>query len=232
MINANFRRNSSVQVKPYPYHLDQNNAVDIFRQYDIIIDCSDNPATRYLVSDVCVVLDKPLVSASAIGVEGTLSVFCAEGPCYRCMFPNPPPPEASPTCGESGIIGPVVGVLGCLQALQTIKIICGHFDKHAPRYMTIFSAMEEKPWRTIKMRGKSPTCVACRLEEGFNLETISHTDYVQFCGMRSYPNVSHSVSAKRLKEDWNKACIIDVREPTEFNICHIDSSISKHTSEK
>lgn len=120
------RLNPRTEVVPYRLQLSSKNAMDIIQDYDVILDATDNVVTRYLLNDACVLAGKPLVSGSALQLEGQLTVYnYNNGPCYRCIFPTPPPPEAVTNCGDGGVIGAVTGVIGALQALEAIKIILG-----------------------------------------------------------------------------------------------------------
>lgn len=124
--DALHRLNSKSEIIPYRLQLNSKNAMDIIKSYDIVLDATDNVVTRYLLNDSCVLSGKPLVSGSALQLEGQLTVYNYKGgPCYRCIFPSPPPPEAVTNCGDGGVIGAVTGVIGALQALEAIKIILG-----------------------------------------------------------------------------------------------------------
>ena len=177
-------------------------ALQILEKYDVVLDCTDNPATRYLISDACVLLGKPLVSASALRTDGQLSVLNypsappgsttvavkastinenppptelpAGGPCYRCIWPTPPPPTAVQTCGEGGILGPVVGVMGVLQALETIKILSSPPPTTpAPASMLLFTAHPVLSFRSIRLRTRRANCAACSAMATVNRDSLT-----------------------------------------------------------
>jgi adenylyltransferase/sulfurtransferase len=176
------------------------NARGLLNPYDLILDCTDNPATRYLLSDTAVLLGKPLISGAAQRFDGQLCTYNLgpEGPCYRCLFPKPPSTGATPTCEETGIVGAVTGVIGSLQALEAIKIIVGLQGKKTcslairvrrvdercedgPPSMLVYSALGTPPFRSIKLRKRRASCPACGTE-GQKVGKIEGIDYVQFCG--------------------------------------------------
>ena len=179
--------------------LTSQNALDLLGYYDILLDCTDNAPTRYLLSDVAVVLRKPLVSGAAQKYEGQLVVYNlgSDGPCYRCLFPKPPVPEVAGTCEETGILGAVTGIIGNLQALETIKLITGlQGDIKSERFncdslltpktetkpsMLLYSALSYPPFRFVKLRSRKKDCVTCGNQD-FDLRSITETDYIQTCG--------------------------------------------------
>ena len=199
-----------------------------------MLDCTDHPTSRYLVSDVCVVLGKPLISASAFQTSGQLIVLNnppGQGPCYRCVFPKPPPPESVVGCGEGGILGPVVGVMGVLQALEAIKTITQE-DK-GQQMMLLFSGMSDTPFRSVKMRGKRGDCFACSEAAELTLETLkSSIDYVQFCGVAAPVSLlgpEERISAEEYekhKKSRGESVLMDVREKEHFDMCNIEGSIN------
>lgn len=195
------RINSRTQVDAITEALTPSNALALLEPYDIILDCTDNAPTRYLLSDTAVTLKKPLVSGAAQKYDGQLCVYNmgADGPCYRCLFPRPTAPELSGGCEEVGVLGVVTGIIGNLQALETIKILTGLHGKFRGRTsawglvilsfslsggkpsLLIFSALSTPPFRSIKLRSRRPTCPACG-DAGERIGEISETDYVAFCG--------------------------------------------------
>lgn len=216
-----------------------------------MLDCTDNPASRYLISDVCVLLSKPLVSASALRTDGQLIVLNspplppgneAGGPCYRCVFPKPPPAESVVSCGDGGILGPVVGVMGVLQAVEAIKIIVeGKLApspeiqeglKATPTSMLLFSALSPQPFRSVRLRSRRPGCFACSKDSGLSLEGLQSgsLDYVLFCGLASSANVltpeERIEAAEYAKIREREHLLLDVREKVQFDICHLDGSIN------
>uniref|UniRef100_A0A8D0EKL1 Molybdenum cofactor synthesis 3 n=1 Tax=Strix occidentalis caurina TaxID=311401 RepID=A0A8D0EKL1_STROC len=152
--------NSTVQYVPYCGALSPRTALELVRQYDVIADCSDNVPTRYLVNDACVLAGKPLVSGSALRLEGQLVVYNYQGgPCYRCLFPKPPPPETVTNCADGGVLGVVPGIMGCIQALEVLKIASGMGSSFS-QFMLMFDAHEGR-FRNIKLRPKKPDCAVC-----------------------------------------------------------------------
>ncbi|ROT41110.1 ThiF family protein [Sodiomyces alkalinus F11] len=196
--------NPTVTYHAHNTRLTPENAESIVSKYDLVLDCTDHPAIRYLVSDICVLLRKPLVSASALKTDGQLMVLNypasavgdeSGGPCYRCVFPRPPPPESVVSCGEGGILGPVVGVMGVLQALEAIKVVTsGAVDPSPPATpvpasskpsMLLFSGTAAPPFRSFSMRPRKKGCVACSADATLTLEGLrtGAFDYAQFCGV-------------------------------------------------
>ena len=162
--------NSEVEVVRYERVVDSSNALAIIASHDVVVDCSDNVATRYLLSDACVMLDRPLVSGSALRWEGQLTVYNYRGgPTYRCLYPQPPAPDTVTNCSDGGVLGAVVGVIGSLQALETIKILAGPGPSFSG-VMMVYDGLEGRV-RNIKLRGR-------REDSG----VTSLVDYVQFCG--------------------------------------------------
>ncbi|KAF9046269.1 hypothetical protein BJ165DRAFT_1139329 [Panaeolus papilionaceus] len=225
--------NPTVEVDCITESIHSQNAVKLLQDYDIILDCTDNAPTRYLLSDTSVALGKPLVSGAAQMFHGQLCTYnlAQNTQCYRCMFPKPPSPTATGTCDELGVLGAVTGVIGNLQALETIKIITGLHDNE--QRLLIFSALSSSPFRSMKLGPKKATCPACGVD-GLKVGQISETDYVQFCGGPRPDwesrgliegNAGSRVSVKEfhdiLEEKADKIKVIDVRPPTEFGICQL-----------
>ncbi|KAL7924409.1 hypothetical protein ACQKWADRAFT_286658 [Trichoderma austrokoningii] len=236
--------NPAVTYNAHATHLTPQNAEEIVSQYDIVLDCTDHPTSRYLISDICVLLSKPLVSASAFQTSGQLIVLNnppGKGPCYRCVFPKPPPPDSVVGCGEGGIVGPVVGVMGVLQALEAIKLIVrgdhlktGNDDDVKQVGLLLFSAMADVPFRTVRMRGKRKDCFACS-GDGAALtlnELKTSMDYVQFCGVNQpvkllQPEERISVAEyQRISREQRNHLLLDVREKEHFGVCNIKGSIN------
>jgi sulfur-carrier protein adenylyltransferase/sulfurtransferase len=217
--------NPNVEVEAFETRLTSENALDIFREYDIIADGTDNFPTRYLVNDACVLLGKPNVYGSIFRFEGQATVFYAEqGPCYRCLYPEPPPPGLVPSCAEGGVLGVLPGIVGCIQALETIKLILGKGDSLIGRLL-LFDALGMK-FRELKLH-KNPECPICGTHR-----TITHLiDYEQFCGIRGEEHVPDSdvpeitaVELKQMMDEQKPFVLVDVREPHEFQICRIPGS--------
>jgi adenylyltransferase/sulfurtransferase len=213
--------NPNVHVEPYPTRLTSANALEIARGYDLIIDGTDNFATRYLVNDTSVLLGIPNVYGSVYRFEGQASVFGAhDGPCYRCLFREPPPPELVPSCAEGGVLGVVPGLVGTIQATEAIKMLLGLGDTLVGRLLTIDTLT--MAFRTIEIR-KDPECPACGTHE---IKAL--IDYDEFCGTAAHaPPTGVRVSeiqpahlAERLAHG-DEIDVIDVREPFEWEIGHI-----------
>ncbi len=218
--------NPNVEVIPFETRLSSENALDIFREFDIVADGTDNFPTRYLVNDACVLLGKPNVYGSIFRFEGQASVFYAEeGPCYRCLYPEPPPPGLVPSCAEGGVLGVLPGIVGSLQALETIKLILGKGKPLIGRLL-LFDALEMK-FRELKLR-KNPACPIC----GDHPTITALIDYEEFCGIRGeehepatrVPEIT-PIELKRLMDSGQSPVLVDVREPHEFQICRIPGSI-------
>uniref|UniRef100_A0A8W7PPE1 THIF-type NAD/FAD binding fold domain-containing protein n=1 Tax=Anopheles coluzzii TaxID=1518534 RepID=A0A8W7PPE1_ANOCL len=149
--------NSQIEIETHHAQLTSENALALLEPYDVVVDATDNVATRYLLNDACVLLRKPLVSGSALQLEGQLTVYNYRGgPCYRCLFPTPPPPESVTNCGDGGVLGAITGVIGALQALETIKIILSNEGVLAGRLL-LFDG-QQSAFRNLKLRPKKPTC--------------------------------------------------------------------------
>ncbi len=217
--------NPNVEVIPYETRLTSENALDIFRDYDIVADGTDNFPTRYLVNDACVLLGKPNVYGSIFRFEGQASVFHApEGPCYRCVYPEPPPPGLVPSCAEGGVLGVLPGIIGSLQALETIKLILGKGEPMIGRLL-LFDALHMK-FRELKLR-KNPDCPVC----GKNPTITKLIDYEEFCGIRGeeyYPETDvpeiSATEVKKLMDENKPFVLVDVREAHEHEICNIPSA--------
>ncbi|XP_043932101.1 adenylyltransferase and sulfurtransferase MOCS3 isoform X2 [Protopterus annectens] len=207
--------NSRVECIPYHMQLNHKNASHLIKQYDIVADCSDNVPTRYLVNDVCVLRKKPLVSASALRMEGQLTVYnyCG-GPCYRCLYPKPPPPETVTNCADGGVLGVVPGIMGCLQALEVLKIASG-MGSLLRQQMLIFDALETR-FHKIKLRPKQPRCEVC----GECPSVKELVDYELFCG-----STATDKEYKRILDDGLPHVLVDVRPPVEVDICSLPQSV-------
>ncbi|WP_202214140.1 molybdopterin-synthase adenylyltransferase MoeB [Methylacidimicrobium sp. AP8] len=212
--------NPNVEVVPYPTALRSENALEILRDYDVIVDGTDNFPTRYLVNDACVLLGKPNVYGSIFRFEGQATVFWAEkGPCYRCLYPEPPDPGMVPSCAEGGVLGVLPGLIGIVQAIETVKLILGLGDPLIGRLL-LFEALGME-FREFRLR-KDPACPICGAERTIR-ELI---DYEAFCGMTA-PAVSEGLpelSVQELKRRLDQMAdfdLIDVREPHEQQIARI-----------
>jgi adenylyltransferase/sulfurtransferase len=216
--------NPFVEIKRFDTYLSSQNALEIFAGFDIIADGTDNFATRYLVNDACVLSRKPNVYASIFRFEGQASIFATKaGPCYRCLYPEPPPPGLVPSCAEGGVLGVLPGLLGVIQATEVIKLILGVGEPLMGRLLLV-DALAMR-FRELRVR-KNPECPVC----GANPTVKELIDYNQFCGIRGeeseastsikVPEIQPEELKRRLdaKED---IFVLDVREPHEYQICNI-----------
>jgi len=214
--------NPLVNVVLHEERLDSDNAMQIFAPYDLIVDGTDNFATRYLVNDACVLLGKPYVWGSIYRFDGQASVFWAEhGPCYRCLYPEPPPPGMVPSCAEGGVLGVLCASIGSIQVTEAIKLITGIGEPLAGRLM-IYDALE-MTYRTVRVR-KDPECPVC----GKNPTITELIDYEEFCGTVSEDAqkaaAGSTITATELKQMLDRdenIFLIDVREPNEYEIVSI-----------
>ncbi|RVE47171.1 hypothetical protein evm_008139 [Chilo suppressalis] len=244
--------NSHIKVTPYNVQLDSSNAVDIASGYDVVLDCTDNVPTRYLLNDLCVMTGLPLISGSALKMEGQLTIYgyradrnCNEknasyrGPCYRCIFPTPPPPQAVGSCSANGVAGPVPGVIGTLQALEAIKMIVGlTHEKMLIERMLLFDG-EDMTFKIVNLRGQNQQCAVCS-------QTPSITrliDYEAFCKSQAKEKdldlhilpPANRISATQLSECMKppadsdrvqRHLLVDVRSEQEFNMCRIEGAVN------
>jgi sulfur-carrier protein adenylyltransferase/sulfurtransferase len=218
--------NPNIEIEMFETRLSSDNALDIFRGYDIVADGTDNFPTRYLVNDACVLLGKPNAYASIFRFEGQASIFYAEqGPCYRCLYPEPPPPGLVPSCAEGGVLGVLPGIMGCIQAMETIKLILKVGEPLIGRLL-LFDALSMK-FRELKLR-KNPDCPIC----GPNRTITRLIDYEQFCGIRGeehtpvqtgIPEITPAEVKKKM-DAHEPFVLIDVREPHEYQIARIPGS--------
>jgi sulfur-carrier protein adenylyltransferase/sulfurtransferase len=203
--------------------LTSENAIDIIREYDIVVDGTDNFPTRYLVNDACVLLGKPNVYGSIFRFEGQASLFYAkDGPCYRCIYSEPPPPGLVPSCAEGGVLGVLPGIIGSIQALETIKWIIGAGNSLLGRLL-LFDALKLR-FRELKLR-KDPGCPIC----GDNRTIHELIDYEAFCGIGAEPAYEGpEITVEDLQSELGKKgsdlVLVDVREPHEWEIAHIEGA--------
>jgi sulfur-carrier protein adenylyltransferase/sulfurtransferase len=215
--------NPFLNIRKFETRLSSENALDIFRDFDIIADGTDNFPTRYLVNDACVLTGKPNVYGSIFRFEGQASVFATEeGPCYRCLYPEPPPPGLVPSCAEGGVLGILPGLVGVIQATETIKLILGQGDPLIGRLLLV-DALGMK-FRELKLR-KNPDCPAC----GKHPSITKLIDYNEFCGIRGEEKLVEvgvpEIPVEELKRRLDKGediFVLDVREPHEYQICNIN----------
>ncbi len=224
--------NPFVRVSTFPETLTNATALSILTDFDMVIDCTDNFPTRYLVNDACVLLGKPYIYGSIFRFEGQVSVFWAkQGPCYRCLFPEPPPPGMVPSCAEAGVLGILPGVIGTLQATEAIKLICGLGEALTGRLM-LYDALEAR-FQEVKLR-KDPKCPICGSAP--SITELGNYDYAGFCGV---PQVNSAptalgpmpeITAVELKAridaglETTRTILLDVREPNEWAIASIPGS--------
>jgi molybdopterin/thiamine biosynthesis adenylyltransferase/rhodanese-related sulfurtransferase/molybdopterin converting factor small subunit len=216
--------NPHIKLVPHNTRLDSSNALDLFKDYDLVVDGTDNFPTRYLVNDACVLLGKPNVYGSIFRFEGQVSVFWgAKGPCYRCLFPEPPPPGLVPSCAEGGVLGVLPGIIGSLQANEVIKLIAGAGDPLIGRLL-LFDALKLK-FRELKLR-KNPDCPICS-EHPTQRELI---DYEQFCGIDPQADAveaAFEISTPELKswlDEGRDVTVLDVRNLPEWEIGRIEGA--------
>ena len=216
-----------MQVDTYETPLTSENALGLFKDYDVILDGTDNFPTRYLVNDACVLTGKPNAYGSIFRFEGQASVFATkDGPCYRCLYPEPPPPGLVPSCAEGGVLGVLPGIIGVIQATETIKLITGIGEPLIGRFL-IYDALKMR-FRELKLR-KDPECPVC----GTNPTVTKLIDYEQFCGIRPEPQQAQATGAavndweitpvelKKKLDAGETPFILDVREPNEYQINRI-----------
>ena len=222
--------NPEVHVELHETALSSSNALELLAPYDVIIDGTDNFPTRYLVNDACVILGKPNVYGSIFRFEGQASVFgTPEGPCYRCLYPEPPPPGLVPSCAEGGVLGVLPGIIGTIQATEAIKLIIGAGDPLIGRFL-LFDALRMH-FRELKLR-KDPECPVC----GTHPTVRELIDYEQFCGVApashaaagdAWAAADFDTTVEELKQRIDRredVFILDVREPQEYQICRIPGS--------
>ncbi len=219
--------NPDIRIDTYETQLTSANALELFKDYDIIVDGTDNFPTRYLVNDACVITGKPNVYGSIFRFEGQITVFgYPGGPCYRCLYPEPPPPGLVPSCAEGGVLGVLPGIVGTIQAAETLKLIIGKGEPLIGRLL-LFDALAMK-FRELKLR-KNPDCPVC----GTHPTVTKLIDYAEFCGVRgeeaptTVTNVPE-ITAPELKARLDKGddiYVLDVREPHEYQICNINGHL-------
>jgi sulfur-carrier protein adenylyltransferase/sulfurtransferase len=210
--------NPYVRVETFNDRLSSRNAMALLEPYDIVIDGTDNFATRYLVNDACVLQGKPNVYGSVYRFDGQVSVFDARrGPCYRCLYPDPPPPHLVPSCAEGGVLGVLPGVIGTLQATEVIKLLTGIGEPLVGRLL-LFDALAMS-FRTMKLK-KDEKCRICSAEP----QIRQLIDYEEFCNPVNDLNITPAQLAQRLAGAADNLVLIDVREPVEWNAGHLEEA--------
>jgi sulfur-carrier protein adenylyltransferase/sulfurtransferase len=214
--------NPNITVVTHGVRLDSRNAMKIIREYDVVLDATDNVPSRYLINDACVLQDKPDVYAGVIGFNGQASVFHASrGPCYRCLFSQPPPADSVKSCGEAGVLNVMPGIMGTIQANQALGILLG---KGAPLVgrLLVFNGLDNT-FDEVRFR-KNSSCAVC----GTNPTITELIDYEEFCGTKQKEsNDEFDITAMQLKsaiDAGRKLVLLDVREPFEYALCHLESS--------
>jgi adenylyltransferase/sulfurtransferase len=214
--------NPDVEVRTYPVHLRSENALEIFRDYDVVIDGTDNFPTRYLSNDACVLLGKPNVYGSIFRFEGQTSVFDSRrGPCYRCLYPEPPPPGAVPSCAEGGVLGVLPGIIAMIQATEAVKLLTGVGEPLIGRLL-LYDALAME-FTTFQLR-RDPTCPVC----GEQPSVTELIDYEGFCGLprgdqAEVASTSAHALAARMRSG-ERLLLLDVRERHEFERAHIEGA--------
>jgi sulfur-carrier protein adenylyltransferase/sulfurtransferase len=205
--------NPDIEVTAFETKLTSENALELFKDFDIVVDGTDNFPTRYLVNDACVLLGKPNVYGSIFRFEGQATVFgMPDGPCYRCLYPEPPPPGLVPSCAEGGVLGVLPGIVGSIQAMETIKVILGS-GRNLKGRLLVFDALEMS-FREFKLR-KNPKCPIC----GEHRTIHKLIDYYEFCGVRGEEAPAPDLKVPEI------LFILDVREPHEYQICNLQGHL-------
>jgi len=215
--------NNEISIEPHEVELSSDNALPIFQSYDVVLDGSDNFATRYLVNDACVILGKPDIYGSVFRFDGQASVFAtADGPCYRCLYPEPPPPELIPSCAEGGVLGVLPGVIGMIQATEALKLLTGTGAPLIGRLL-LYDALGME-FRTIRV-GKNEDCSVC----GKHPTIRELIDYKQFCEGARSPVMEETleITPTELRDRMSRndvLTVVDVREPQEWNMGRIEGA--------
>lgn len=217
--------NPNLVVNIHSVFLSNENSYDIFKGYDLVLDCTDNPITKYLISDTCVATNIPLVSASSVKTDGQLMILNYQnGPCYRCIHPTPTKPENIATCSDNGVIGPCVGLVGTLMSIESIKVLTHYYNPEKNPYkpiMLMYSGYMDNDGqmlKSFKMRGKNANCLCKNL----NKDTIRNINYIQFCGKINYDVLEdkYRIEFGKLSEFQNPI-ILDVRPKEQFEISNL-----------
>lgn len=218
--------NPHIDIATYETHISSENAFDLMRPYDVIVDGTDNFPTRYLTNDACVMLGKPNVYGSIFRFEGQATIFSPKhgGPCYRCLYPEPPPPGLVPSCAEGGVLGVLPGVIGTIQATEAIKLLTGIGEPLIGRLL-LYDALALR-FRELKLR-RNPDCPVC----GDHPTVTELIDYQQFCGIspeESYRDSTIEITPREAAE-WLQSdhppFLLDVREANEWDICHLPGAV-------
>lgn len=228
--------NPYVHVNIHPKRLNSQNAFEIFEGYEIVLDCTDAPISRYLISDVAVSMGLTMVSASGLKTEGQLSIynFKGVGPCYRCFYPTPPVPNSVTSCESGGVIGPCIGLVGIMIAVETMKILLGIYTiENFTPFLMQYSGFPQQTLRTFKMRNKSNNCASCGSHPTITRSTITagKVDYYAFCGSRNFDVCSNEerITVQEFEESYRKQLdrdytLIDVRSNLHYGISHLHNT--------
>jgi len=214
--------NPEITVSPHPVRLDSTNAMEVIKEYDLVIDATDNLPSRYLINDACVLQSKPDVFASVLGFDGQASVFSTpNGPCYRCLYPEPPAADSVKSCEEAGVLNVIPGIMGSIQANQAIMFILGKGTPLIGRLL-VFNGLDNS-FSEIKLK-KNSSCAVC----GPNPTITQLIDYEQFCGLKRAEKLAEfDITTMQLKasiDSGKRPVLLDVREPYEYSLCHLESS--------
>lgn len=219
--------NPNIKINTHSEFLSTDNCTKIVENYDLVLDCTDSPSTKYLISDTCVLLNKVLVTASSVQTDGQLMILNYQnGPCYRCINPVPTNPENIATCSDNGVIGPCVGLVGTLMSIETIKIITGYYNSESNNFKPImlmysgYTGNNGQSIKTFKMRTKQTNCLCNSITK----EMITTTDYAQFCGDINYNVVDETYRISFDELSAEKDLILDVRPNEQYQISNLNDN--------
>lgn len=224
--------NAHVKTICHPFWLDSHNAFDIISRYDVVVDCTDAPAIRYLINDVSVICGKTVVSGSGVRAEGQVTVLNFEnsGPCYRCFYPKPPAPDSVSSCGDAGVLGPAIGLTGTAIAVEAIKVLTGAYHGNFSPFLAMYSAYPYQTMRHFRMRPRQKNCMACSKDATITREAIEtgDVDYASFCGAVNAVQIpkEHRYEPKKAQEKMSELKIIDVRPSEQFQIASLPHSVN------
>lgn len=222
------RLNPNVKINTYPFKLTNSNG-DMLKDYDYVLDCTDSPFSRYLINDLSCLYGKTIISGSGLKTEGQLSIlnFKNIGPCYRCFYPKPPPPNSITSCKDGGVIGPVIGLIGVMMAIETIKVITDVYTtENFQPFLLSYSSYDKQVLKNFKMRNKKQDCISCN--GNLSLELINNINYSEFCGIVNYDVLNKEdrisvVDYNNIKDDH---ILIDVRPSEQYEILNLPNSIN------
>lgn len=217
-------------VKVYIHgHFEPSNAVELCEKYDIVLDCTDNVRARYLVNDACAVTRTTLIHGAALGTDGTLTVLCGDAPCYRCIFPEAPPPACVGSCDAAGVLGPVTGVIGSLMALEAMKILADMEGRETLTGRMMFFDGLRAEFRPVKLgRGKKKGCIACGEHSSLNVATFDYVRFVNGGPVEEKKTLEdkYRISVQELNEIWKEdekdVELVDCRPKVQFDMCSLE----------